>query len=94
MILPGDPPQERGEPAIICVSGMITNAIFDVTGTSFYQLPVIPERILEDLNRWFTIELPDSIEHGNEVFDRGPGLCIMYGIKYISPSLTKDLKIT
>jgi len=94
MILPGDPPQDRGEPAIICINGMITNAIFDVIGTSFYQLPVIPERILEGLNRWFTIELPDSIEHGNKVFHRSPDLNIMYGIKDKSTSLTKDLKIS
>jgi nicotinate dehydrogenase subunit B len=41
------PPQGGGEPAIICVGGLIANAIFDATGARVYQLPMTPARILE-----------------------------------------------
>ena len=41
------PPQGGGEPAIICVGGVVANAIFDATGARVYQLPMTPERILE-----------------------------------------------
>jgi nicotinate dehydrogenase subunit B len=42
-----DPPQGGGEPAIICMGGLIANAIFDATGARLYQLPLNPERVLE-----------------------------------------------
>ena len=41
------PPQGGGEPAIICMGGVIANAIFDACGARVYQLPMTPERILE-----------------------------------------------
>ena len=42
-----EPPQGGGEPAIICMGGVIANAIFDATGARLYQLPMTPERVLE-----------------------------------------------
>jgi nicotinate dehydrogenase subunit B len=41
------PPQGGGEPAIICMGGVVANAIFDACGARVYQLPMTPERILE-----------------------------------------------
>lgn len=40
-------PQGGGEPGIICMGGVIANAIFDATGARLYQLPMTPERVLE-----------------------------------------------
>jgi nicotinate dehydrogenase subunit B len=39
-------PQGGGEPAIICMGGLIANAIFDAIGARVLQLPMTPERIL------------------------------------------------
>ena len=44
-----EPPHGGGEPAIICMGGLIANAIFDATGARLYQLPLNPERVLETL---------------------------------------------
>ena len=41
-----EPPQGGGEPAIICMGGVIANAIFDATGARLYQMPMTPERVL------------------------------------------------
>jgi isoquinoline 1-oxidoreductase len=46
-----DPPQGGGEPAIICMGGLIANAIFDATGARLYQLPMSPEKVLEGITR-------------------------------------------
>jgi len=43
-------PQEGGEPAIICMGGVIANAIFDAVGARVLQLPMTPERILKSLS--------------------------------------------
>jgi CO/xanthine dehydrogenase Mo-binding subunit len=43
--LPNDPPQGGGEPAIICVGGLIANCIFDAVGARLMQLPMTPERV-------------------------------------------------
>lgn len=40
-------PQGGGEPAIICMGGVIANAIFDATGARIFQLPMISGRIKE-----------------------------------------------
>jgi nicotinate dehydrogenase subunit B len=40
-------PQGGGEPAIICMGGVIANAIFDAIGARVLQLPMTPERILQ-----------------------------------------------
>ena len=42
-----EPPQGGGEPAIICMGGLIANAIFDACGARLYQMPMTPERVLE-----------------------------------------------
>jgi len=42
-----EPPQGGGEPAIICMGGVIANAIFDAVGARLYQMPMTPERVLE-----------------------------------------------
>ncbi len=45
------PPQGCGEPAIICMGGAIANAIFDACGARLFQMPMIPERIVEALKK-------------------------------------------
>jgi len=45
------PPQGGGEPPIICMGGVIANAIFDATGARLYQMPMIPERVLEAIRK-------------------------------------------
>jgi CO/xanthine dehydrogenase Mo-binding subunit len=45
------PPQGGGEPPIICMGGLIANAVFDATGARLLQLPMTPERIKEALSR-------------------------------------------
>jgi isoquinoline 1-oxidoreductase len=43
--------QGGGEPAIICMGGVIANAIFDATGARLFQLPMTPERILAAISK-------------------------------------------
>jgi CO/xanthine dehydrogenase Mo-binding subunit len=43
------PPQGGGEPAIICVGGMVANAIFDATGARLFSMPMNRGRVLEAL---------------------------------------------
>ncbi len=45
----GTPPAGGGEPAIICVGGVIANAIFDATGARLFELPMTPERVKKAL---------------------------------------------
>ena len=45
------PPCGGGEPAIICMGGLIANAIYDATGARLYQLPMTPERVLEAIKK-------------------------------------------
>ncbi len=45
------PPQGGGEPPIICVGGVIANAIFDATRARLFQLPMTPERILAAIHK-------------------------------------------
>ena len=48
----GDSPaQGGGEPAIICMGGVIANAVFDATGARLFQLPMTPARIREAMQR-------------------------------------------
>ncbi len=44
-----EPPHGGGEPAIICMGGVVANAIFDATGARVYQMPMTPARVLEAL---------------------------------------------
>jgi CO/xanthine dehydrogenase Mo-binding subunit len=41
----GTPPAGGGEPPIVCMGGVIANAIFDATGARLFELPMTPERI-------------------------------------------------
>ncbi len=43
-------PQGGGEPAIICMGGVIANAIYDAVGVRIFQLPMNPERIKQALS--------------------------------------------
>ncbi len=42
-----EPPHGGGEPAIICMGGLIANAIYDACGARLYQMPMTPDRVLE-----------------------------------------------
>jgi len=44
-----DPSRGAGEPAIICMGGVIANAVFDATGGRVRQIPLTPERIKQAL---------------------------------------------
>ncbi len=45
------PAQGGGEPAVICMGGVIANAVFDATGARMLQLPMTPERVKEAIAR-------------------------------------------
>jgi nicotinate dehydrogenase subunit B len=45
------PPQGGGEPAIICMGGVIATAIYDATGAQLFQLPMTPARVKEGLKK-------------------------------------------
>ena len=47
VLVPSDdlPPQGGGEPPIICIGGMIANAICDATGVRLFQLPMTEARV-------------------------------------------------
>lgn len=45
------PPHGGGEPAIICMGGVIGSALFDATGAVLYQMPMTPERVLDALKK-------------------------------------------
>ena len=45
------PPQGGGEPPIICMGGVVANAIFDATGARLYRMPMTPERVLEAITQ-------------------------------------------
>jgi len=42
-------PYGGGEPPIVCMGGVVANAIFDATGARVTRLPLTPERVLEAL---------------------------------------------
>jgi nicotinate dehydrogenase subunit B len=44
-------PQGGGEPAIICMGGVIATAIYDATGAKLFQLPMTPARVKEALEK-------------------------------------------
>ena len=45
------PAQGGGEPPIICMGGLIANAVFDATGARLLQLPMTPERVMGALSK-------------------------------------------
>jgi CO/xanthine dehydrogenase Mo-binding subunit len=42
-------PHGGGEPPVVCMGGVVANAIFDATGARITRLPLTPERVLEAL---------------------------------------------
>jgi len=42
-------PEGGGEPAIICMGGVVANAIFDAIGARVLELPMTPERVRQAL---------------------------------------------
>ncbi|OGD22960.1 MAG: hypothetical protein A2W03_06220 [Candidatus Aminicenantes bacterium RBG_16_63_16] len=44
-------PQGGGEPAVICMGGVVANAVFDAVGVRLFELPMTPERIKRALLR-------------------------------------------
>ncbi len=47
---PEVPPQGGGEPGIVCVGGVIANAVFDAVGARLYELPMTAERVKKALS--------------------------------------------
>jgi len=45
------PPQAGGEPAIVCMGGVIATAIHDATGAKLFQLPMTPDRVKAALKK-------------------------------------------
>lgn len=45
------PPKGGGEPAIICMGGVLATAVYDATGAKMLQLPMTPERVKKALKR-------------------------------------------
>lgn len=45
----GIPPAGGGEPPIVCMGGVIANAIFDAMGARLFELPMTPERVKKAL---------------------------------------------
>jgi isoquinoline 1-oxidoreductase len=39
------PPKGGGEPAIVCMGGVLATAVYDATGAKFCRLPMTPERV-------------------------------------------------
>ena len=46
-----EPPQGGGEPAIICMGGVLATAVYDATGVRMYSTPFSPEKVLKGLKR-------------------------------------------
>jgi CO/xanthine dehydrogenase Mo-binding subunit len=45
------PPQGGGEPAIIAIGAVVSNAIHDATGARLYRTPMTPARVLEAMKK-------------------------------------------
>jgi CO/xanthine dehydrogenase Mo-binding subunit len=45
------PPKGGGEPAIVCMGGVLATAVFDATGAKLLQLPMTPARVKAALKR-------------------------------------------
>ncbi|MHC4703589.1 MAG: xanthine dehydrogenase family protein molybdopterin-binding subunit [Planctomycetota bacterium] len=44
-----EPAKGAGEPAIICMGGVVANAVYDATGARLKQMPMTPERVKKAL---------------------------------------------
>jgi nicotinate dehydrogenase subunit B len=42
---PSLPPKGGGEPAIVCMGGVLATAVYDATGAIVRQLPMTPQRV-------------------------------------------------
>jgi CO/xanthine dehydrogenase Mo-binding subunit len=53
VIVPNEalPPKGGGEPAIVCMGGVLATAVYDATGARLFQLPMTPERVRAALER-------------------------------------------
>ncbi|MFH1716217.1 MAG: molybdopterin cofactor-binding domain-containing protein [Planctomycetota bacterium] len=51
VLIPADesPSRGGGEPGIICMGGVIANAVYDATGARVNQIPITPERLKKSL---------------------------------------------
>ena len=51
VIVPNDslPPKGGGEPAVICMGGVLATAVHDATGATLFQLPMTPDRVKKAL---------------------------------------------
>jgi isoquinoline 1-oxidoreductase len=45
------PAQGGGEPAIICMGGVVANAVYDAIGVRLFQMPMTPERVKAALSK-------------------------------------------
>jgi CO/xanthine dehydrogenase Mo-binding subunit len=43
------PPKGGGEPAIVCMGGVLATAVYDPVGAKLLQLPMAPDRVRESL---------------------------------------------
>lgn len=48
---PALPPKGGGEPAIVCMGGVLATAVYDATGAIVRQLPMTPERVKSALKK-------------------------------------------
>ena len=48
---PALPPKGGGEPAIVCMGGVLATAVYDATGAIVRQLPMTPERVKSALEK-------------------------------------------
>jgi len=48
---PSLPPKGGGEPAIVCMGGVLATAVYDATGAKMLQLPMTPARVREALKK-------------------------------------------
>ena len=48
---PDLPPKGGGEPAIVCMGGVLATAVYDAVGAKLFQLPMTPQRVKEALRK-------------------------------------------
>jgi CO/xanthine dehydrogenase Mo-binding subunit len=44
-------PKGGGEPAIVCMGGVLATAVYDATGSKMLQLPMTPQRVKRALEK-------------------------------------------
>jgi len=44
-------PKGGGEPAIVCMGGVLATAVYDATGAKLLQLPMTPRRVKNALKK-------------------------------------------